>query len=377
MNSLAKLVPPILALLLMPTLLAQYPQVPVTGNIGAGGVFPLINSPSVVFATDADHLMVYPEMSGSSGVLAVTSSTALSTQRNLIVPTGKYNWIVENLTTGGKAIYVEESTGAGVQILNGYAQVVGCDATHCFTPPQGSGGTVLSVGGTPPVSCTGGANVTCSMAQANSTTDGYLSHIDWSTFNGKQNALGYVPARSGANSDITSLSGMTTPLSSTQGGSGTAGGTGYRYGNGASPDTYSTTIPCSSISGGGDCLGVGTLTAYSVTLTATTNTGSAFAGCTTGFYCSSIAGFVTVTGGDFSVEGGLVITPSTPYPSYTFCRANQVPQTIPLPTTSQWTFSIVGPSPGTYNYFAVNFVSTLSTVYIEYTCQLNGPVYVP
>jgi hypothetical protein len=243
MNSLAKLVPPILALLLMPTLLAQYPQVPVTGNIGAGGVFPLINSPSVVFATDADHLMVYPEMSGSSGVLAVTSSTALSTQRNLIVPTGKYNWIVENLTTGGKAIYVEESTGAGVQILNGYAQVVGCDATHCFTPPAGSGGTVLSVTATAPVASTAGTNPIISMAQATAIVNGWLSSADWATFNGKQAALGYTPAHSGANADITSLSGLTTPLSSTQGGSGTAGGTGYRYGNGASPDTYNVGLP--------------------------------------------------------------------------------------------------------------------------------------
>jgi hypothetical protein len=88
------------------------------------------------------------------------------------------------------------------------------------------------------------------MAQATAIVNGWLSSADWATFNGKQNALGYVPAHSGANSDITSLTGLTTPLSTGQGGSGTAGGTGYRYGNGASPDSYSPTIPASAISGG-------------------------------------------------------------------------------------------------------------------------------
>jgi len=366
-----------LLFLLPVTALAQYPPVGVYGPVGSkGSGFPTIFPVTITIPTDADYPMAYPDMSGSSGLLQVNCAVSLSTQRNVIAQTiSGFWWFVEN--NCNQPVYVKESTGAGVQILSGYAQIVGCDLTHCFTPPQGSGGTVLSVAGTPPVSCTGGANVTCLMAQANSTTDGYLSHIDWVAFYGKQNALGYTPAHSGANSDITSLSGLTTPLSSTQGGSGTAGGTGYRYGNGASPDSYSPTIPCSSITGGGDCLGVGTLAAYSVTLTATTTGGTATAGCYTGIYCSSIAGVVVVSASpDFSVQGGLVITPSTPYPPYTFCRANFVPQ-VALPSGTHWTFSIVGPPPGSLNYFASNFVTTASTVYIEYTCQLNGPVYVP
>jgi hypothetical protein len=256
-------------------------------------VFPLINSPSVVFASDADHTMVYPEMSGSSGVLAVTSSTTLSTQRNLIVPTGKYNWIVENLTTGGKAIYVEESTGAGVQILNGYAQVVGCDATHCFTPPAGSGGTVLSVTGTAPISCTSGANPLCSMAQANSTTNGWLDYPTYNYFAAKQAALGFAPAHSGANSDILSLSGLTTPLSTGQGGTGGAGGTGYAYGNGSSPFSYSTTIPFSSITG---LVPNAQLLNPSTTVNGQT--------CTLGGSCSITASAGAITIGSTTIIGG-------------------------------------------------------------------------
>jgi hypothetical protein len=106
------------------------------------------------------------------------------------------------------------------------------------------------------------------MAQATAIVNGWLSSADWTTFNGKQNALGYVPAHSGANSDITSLTGLTTPLSTGQGGSGTAGGTGYRYGNGASPDTYLTTIPWSAITS------AGTASPSNVTLGAGAGTGA-------------------------------------------------------------------------------------------------------
>ena len=227
------------------------PQIPLTGNIGAGGIFPLVNSPSVVFATDADHTMMYPDMSGSSGFIRVTSDVSLTATRNLIAPmvTG-FMWAIQNATTGGHTIQVIGLTGAGVPIPSGYTMPVFFDGTNYVTTPSASGGTVLSVTATAPVASTAGTNPVISMAQATAIVDGWLSRVDWATFNGKQNALGYVPAHSGANSDITSLTGLTTPLSTGQGGSGTAGGTGYRYGNGASPDSYSPTIPASAISGG-------------------------------------------------------------------------------------------------------------------------------
>lgn len=56
-------------------------------------------------------------------------------------------------------------------------------------------------------------------------------------------------AAKGANSDITSLSGLTTPLSVSQGGTGVATGTGYAYGNGTGAFTFSTTIPYSALTG--------------------------------------------------------------------------------------------------------------------------------
>jgi hypothetical protein len=245
------------------------PQIPLTGNIGAGGIFPLVNSPSVVFATDADHTMMYPDMSGSSGFIRVTSDVSLTATRNLIAPmvTG-FMWAIQNATTGGHTIQVIGLTGAGVPIPSGYTMPVFFDGTNYVTTPAASGGTVLSVTATAPVASTAGTNPVISMAQATAIVNGWLSSADWATFNGKQNALGYVPAHSGANSDITSLTGLTTPLSTGQGGSGTAGGTGYRYGNGASPDTYSTTIPWSAITS------AGTASPSNVTLGAGAGTGA-------------------------------------------------------------------------------------------------------
>jgi len=87
-------------------------------------------------------------------------------------------------------------------------------------PSGGGSGTVTAVTGTAPVVSSGGATPAISMPAATTSVDGYLSHIDWNTFNGKQAALGFTPAHSGANSDITSLSGLTTPISAAQGATG-------------------------------------------------------------------------------------------------------------------------------------------------------------
>lgn len=56
-------------------------------------------------------------------------------------------------------------------------------------------------------------------------------------------------AASGANSNITGLFGLTTPLSVAQGGSGATTLTGYLKGNGTSPFTASATIPVADVTG--------------------------------------------------------------------------------------------------------------------------------
>lgn len=53
----------------------------------------------------------------------------------------------------------------------------------------GSGGTVTAVSGTPPIISSGGNTPAISIAQATTTTDGYLSSANWNTFNNKEPAI--------------------------------------------------------------------------------------------------------------------------------------------------------------------------------------------
>jgi hypothetical protein len=69
--------------------------------------------------------------------------------------------------------------------------------------PGGSGGGVASVTGTGPIASSGGANPDISISQADGSTDGYLSLLDWNTFDGKFD----VPT--GTNTDY--LDGTGTP----------------------------------------------------------------------------------------------------------------------------------------------------------------------
>ncbi|MGZ3749322.1 MAG: hypothetical protein ACXVCD_18450 [Pseudobdellovibrionaceae bacterium] len=65
------------------------------------------------------------------------------------------------------------------------------DTTKKWEPGSIAGaGTVTSVSGTLPISVASGSSApVVSIAQANTTTDGYLSSADWNTFNGKQGPI--------------------------------------------------------------------------------------------------------------------------------------------------------------------------------------------
>ncbi len=87
---------------------------------------------------------------------------------------------------------------------NQYLTFSGTSFTCVFD--AGASGTVASISVTGPISSTGGENPTLSIAQANSSNNGYLASADWNTFNNKQAAtsaaiittLGYTPAASGS-----------------------------------------------------------------------------------------------------------------------------------------------------------------------------------
>jgi hypothetical protein len=120
--------------------------------------------------------------------------------------------------------------------------------------PGGGGGGVTSVTGTAPIASSGGATPDISISQATSSSDGYLSQADWSTFDGKQDTL-----TAGTGIDITSnVVSNTAPdqvVSLTAGTdisiTGTypsftiasTAATGMQGGQATGTDTYAVTIP--------------------------------------------------------------------------------------------------------------------------------------
>jgi len=131
-----------------------------------------------------------------------------------------------------------------------------------YTPAS----SAITISTTAPLSGGGNlsANRTLSISQSNTTTNGYLSSIDWNTFNGKQAALsgtGFVKSTAGVISydtntylttAVTTLSGGTTgltPSSATSGAitlAGTLvvgnGGTGSTTASGARTNLGATTV---------------------------------------------------------------------------------------------------------------------------------------
>ena len=77
-------------------------------------------------------------------------------------------------------------------------------------------GTVTAVTASAPLASSGGSTPNITITQAGTASNGFLSSTDWNIFNGKAN--------SGANSDITSMTGLTGGISSP---------TFIQYGNGA------------------------------------------------------------------------------------------------------------------------------------------------
>lgn len=135
------------------------------------------------------------------------------------------------------------TAGSGVSITNG-AGAITISATNSGTVTSVglSGGTTgITVSGANPITSSGTFTLGGVLNIANGGTGA-------TTAAGARTAFG--AAASGANSDITSLSGLTTPLSPAQGGTGAAASlSGYVVANGSSAYTSVLTIPVSDLTG--------------------------------------------------------------------------------------------------------------------------------
>jgi hypothetical protein len=162
--------------------------------------------------------------------IAYQFSGTLTTNMQIIVPATIQQYWVGNFTTGGSyTLTVKTSAGTGVVVPRDARAILYCNGTDVVTADTGgiSIPILVSQGGT------GATNASSARTNLGATSIGNALFIavDAAT---ARNAI--IAAKSGANSDITSLTGLTTPLSVPQGGTGAATFTanGLIYGSGAS-----------------------------------------------------------------------------------------------------------------------------------------------
>ena len=183
----------------------------------------------------ADTTITIPN--GASGVarnMSLELTGSLTATRNLIVPTNPKLYFIYNNTGGGLLpVTVKTSSGTGVSVPNGKKMVLvsnGTDIVEAVTYLAS-----LTLGTALPVASGGTGATTASAARTalSAASSGANSDITsltglttpLSVAQGGTNAITAAAARtslsaasSGANSDITSLTGLTTALSVAQGG---------------------------------------------------------------------------------------------------------------------------------------------------------------
>ena len=162
--------------------------------------------------------------------IAYQFSGTLTTNMQIIVPATIQQYWVGNFTTGGSyTVTVKTSAGTGTVVPRDARSILYCNGTDVVNADTGgiSIPILVSQGGT------GATNASQARTNLGATSIGNALFIavDEAT---ARNAI--IAAKSGANSDITSLTGLTTPLSVPQGGTGVATFTanGIVYGSGAS-----------------------------------------------------------------------------------------------------------------------------------------------
>ena len=145
---------------------------------GGGG-----NNISVDVATNLNPANAQIDISPTgTGTVRINPATASSMNNVVIGASTPLAGTFTDLGVTGTLSF-DSAQGSSGQVLTSQ----GSGVTPIWTTP--TTGTVTSVTGTAPIASSGGATPAISITQASSSTSGYLSSTDWSTFNGKQDAL--------------------------------------------------------------------------------------------------------------------------------------------------------------------------------------------
>ncbi len=179
-----------------------------------------VNDTAVATSSNTASTIVKRDASGNVAVSAITSSS-LSAANVAASNTTTANVF---LTSGSNSINLKAPAGLSSNLTlnlpgnNGSAgQVLLTDGAGnlSWANVSAAGGTVSSVTASAPLSSSGGTNPNITLTQASASTAGYLSSADWSTFNGKQAALGFTPVDVSAyNADLAPAASCTTSQTS-------------------------------------------------------------------------------------------------------------------------------------------------------------------
>jgi hypothetical protein len=251
--------------------------------------------------------------------IAYQFSGTLTTNMEIIVPATIQQYWVGNFTTGGSyTVTVKTSAGTGVIVPRDARAILYCNGTDVVTADTGgiSIPILVSQGGT------GATNASQARTNLGATSIGNALFIaaDEAT---ARNAI--IAAKSGANSDITSLSGLTTPLSVAQGGTGvatfTANGLVYGAGTSSLSVTAAGTTGQVLVGNTGSAPSWATLSGIGVTT---------FSAGTTGLTPSSAtSGAITLAGTLIVANGGTGATTLTGYVKGSGTSALTASATIP------------------------------------------------
>ena len=136
-----------------------------TSSTGSVGQSLFVSVGGLLWANPATVTSISTSGLISGGPITTTGTISTSMTTNRLVGRG----------TSGTGVMEEIILGANLSLTG--------------TTLNATGGGVTSVTGTFPISSSGGATPAISMLQSSSITDGYLSSIDWTTFNSKQTSI--------------------------------------------------------------------------------------------------------------------------------------------------------------------------------------------
>ncbi|MEI6139624.1 MAG: hypothetical protein WCP85_10190 [Mariniphaga sp.] len=219
-----------------------------SGSLTLGGTLAVANGGTGATSALTQGGVIYASTTTAMASTAIGTSGYLLKSNGSAAPAWLSTVPVANGGTGGTtAALARTSLGAAalgantdITSLSGLTTDItvaqgGTGASTLTGYVKGSGTTAMTASATIPV-----ADISGTLPVANGGTGGTTAAL-------ARTSLGV--AASGANTDILSLSGLTTDITVAQGGTGVSTLTGYVKGSGATAMTASTTIPVADLSG--------------------------------------------------------------------------------------------------------------------------------